>query len=142
MNSWSRLLAILLALGFVPNTTDHNQPYLNGADPWMLMRENGQTQAFSNGNTTTEFDTGVNGNTGPTSNTMQLVLNTMGANWSVAGFINVSLAAEFIRAAGEDFSIVCAGRQQHFCVEDAVCAGMIVKILAEDAAIPAELIEA
>lgn len=61
---------------------------------------------------------------------------------AVAGFINVSLAAEYIRAAGEDFSIVCAGRQQLFCVEDAVCAGMIVKILVEDAGVPAELNDA
>ena len=58
---------------------------------------------------------------------------------AVAGFINISLAAEFIRTAGEDFSIVCAGKQQLFCIEDAICAGMIVKILAEDAAVPVEL---
>lgn len=61
---------------------------------------------------------------------------------AVAAFINVSLAAEYIRGAGEDFSIVCAGRQQLFCVEDAVCAGMLVKILAEDSAIPVELNDA
>ena len=61
---------------------------------------------------------------------------------AVAGFINITAAVQFIREAGEDFSIVCAGKQQLFCVEDAVCAGMIVKLLTEDGAVPAELNDA
>ena len=61
---------------------------------------------------------------------------------AVGGFINVSLVADFIRQAGEDFSIVCAGEKQLFSMEDAVCVGMLVKILVEDAPITVELNDA
>ena len=61
---------------------------------------------------------------------------------AVGGFINVSLVADFIRQAGEDFSIVCAGEKQLFCIEDAVCAGMLVKILVEDSPIVVDVNDA
>ena len=61
---------------------------------------------------------------------------------AVAGFVNVSLAADYIRQAGEDFAIVCAGRQQLFCIEDAVCAGMLVKMLVENSAVAMDLNDA
>lgn len=61
---------------------------------------------------------------------------------AVAGFVNISLAVNYIREAGEDFSIVCAGKQQLFCVEDAVCAGMLVKTFVEGSAIVIELNDA
>ncbi len=61
---------------------------------------------------------------------------------AVGGFINVSLVADFIRTAGEDFSIVCAGEKQLFCIEDAVCAGMLVKMLVEDSPIAVDVNDA
>lgn len=61
---------------------------------------------------------------------------------AVGGFINISMIADLIRQAAEDFSIVCAGKQQLFCIEDAVCAGMLVKMLVEDSPIAIELNDA
>jgi 2-phosphosulfolactate phosphatase len=61
---------------------------------------------------------------------------------AVGGFINVSLVADFIRQAGEDFSIVCAGEKQLFCIEDTVCAGMLVKMLVEDSPIAVDVNDA
>lgn len=61
---------------------------------------------------------------------------------AVVGFVNVALAAAYVREAGEDFSFVCAGNQQRFCVEDAVCVGMLLKILTEDSAVAVELNDA
>jgi len=61
---------------------------------------------------------------------------------AIAGFVNVSLAADFIRQAGEDFAIVCAGKQLLFCIEDAVCAGMLVKMLVENSPVAVDLNDA
>jgi len=61
---------------------------------------------------------------------------------AVAGFVNVSLAADYIRQAGEDFAIVCAGKQLLFCIEDAVCAGMLVKMLVENSSVVVDLNDA
>ncbi len=53
-------------------------------------------------------------------------------NMAVGGFANVSKVVEFIKEVHEDFYILCAGKQALFCVEDAVCAGMIIKKLTDD----------
>lgn len=42
------------------------------------------------------------------------------------GFLNVSAAARWLRRAGHDVLIVCAGRNGRFCLEDAVGAGMLI----------------
>ncbi len=47
-------------------------------------------------------------------------------NLVVAGFVNISKVAEFLASLGEDFFILCAGNQNNFCIEDVVCAGMIL----------------
>ena len=41
-------------------------------------------------------------------------------------FLNVSAAARWLRRAGPDVLIVCAGRNGHFCFEDAVGGGMLI----------------
>jgi 2-phosphosulfolactate phosphatase len=60
----------------------------------------------------------------------------------VAGFINIALAVQYIKECHEDFYIVCAGKQQLFCIEDAVCAGMIVHMLTADGTLSVELNDA
>jgi 2-phosphosulfolactate phosphatase len=48
----------------------------------------------------------------------------------VAGFVNVTASSEFIIEHNADVSIMCAGKNRLFGIEDAVCGGMIVdKIL-------------
>jgi 2-phosphosulfolactate phosphatase len=57
----------------------------------------------------------------------------------VAGFVNISLVVQYIKECREDFFIVCSGKQQLFCIEDAICAGMIVKMLCDDESLYVEL---
>ncbi len=44
----------------------------------------------------------------------------------VTGFVNVSRTAEYIASMRRDFYILCAGNQNSFCIEDTVCAGMVL----------------
>jgi 2-phosphosulfolactate phosphatase len=53
-------------------------------------------------------------------------------NMAVAGFVNVSAIVEYIKALKDDLYILCAGKQTQFCLEDSVCAGMIIKQLMEE----------
>lgn len=53
-------------------------------------------------------------------------------NLLIAGFVNVSAVINKIKEIKEDVYILCAGKQTQFCIEDAVCAGMITKLLIDD----------
>ena len=58
------------------------------------------------------------------------------AKFSLVGsFTNVSLIANFLIEQNQDFAIICAGKQHMFCIEDTVCAGMIINKVAERAPI-------
>ncbi len=52
----------------------------------------------------------------------------------VCSFVNISAVAEFVRAQQGDVEIVCAGNAGGFCIEDAVCAGMLLHLLTEGTA--------
>ena len=47
----------------------------------------------------------------------------------VAGFVNMRPVVQFIGELESDFMIICAGKENHFCLEDAVCAGRIINEL-------------
>lgn len=53
-------------------------------------------------------------------------------NLLIAGFVNISAVVERIKELKEDIFILCAGKATQFCLEDAVCAGMITKLLIDD----------
>ena len=54
------------------------------------------------------------------------------AKFSLVGsFVNVSLVADFLIQRNEDFMIICAGKHNTFCIEDTVCAGMIISKVAD-----------
>ncbi|MBK7256894.1 MAG: 2-phosphosulfolactate phosphatase [Ignavibacteriae bacterium] len=55
---------------------------------------------------------------------------------AVCGFVNISAVAEFVRQQQGDVEIVCAGNAGGFCIEDGVCAGMLLHLLAEGSAAP------
>ncbi|MBU1423400.1 MAG: 2-phosphosulfolactate phosphatase [Bacteroidetes bacterium] len=44
----------------------------------------------------------------------------------VTGFVNVTKSAEYIASLRGDFYILCASKQNSFCIEDTVCAGMVI----------------
>lgn len=60
-------------------------------------------------------------------------------NLIVGGFINMSPILDFMKEMGEDFYILCAGKSSLFCIEDSVCAGMIITQLINDESIDIEL---
>jgi len=47
----------------------------------------------------------------------------------VAGFVNMRSVLHFFSELESDFMIICAGKENHFCIEDAVCAGRIINEL-------------
>jgi 2-phosphosulfolactate phosphatase len=62
-----------------------------------------------------------------TSNGTRALRTIEGARDVIAcAFLNVSATARWLRRAGLDVLIVCAGRNGHFCFEDAVGGGMLI----------------
>lgn len=47
----------------------------------------------------------------------------------VCGFVNISACVEFISHQNSDLLIICAGNNNQFSLEDAVCGGLLVQIL-------------
>ena len=62
-----------------------------------------------------------------TSNGTRAIRAIEGARDLIAcAFLNVTATARWLRRAGLDVLIVCAGRNGHFCFEDAVGGGMLI----------------
>ncbi len=47
----------------------------------------------------------------------------------VAAFVNITTIVNYLKKMNEDFVILCAGKEHHFCIEDVVCGGMIIHML-------------
>jgi 2-phosphosulfolactate phosphatase len=45
----------------------------------------------------------------------------------IASFVNMSTVVDHMVKLNEDFTILCAGQDYNFCIEDAVCGGMIIQ---------------
>ena len=75
-----------------------------------------------------------------TSNGTRAFRTIKGARDVIAcAFLNVSATARWLRRAGLDVLIVCAGRNGHFCFEDAVGGGMLIDRLSRISDRPLEL---
>lgn len=61
-----------------------------------------------------------------TNGSVALVKGKFAKNLIVGGFTNISKVVAFLKTLKEDFSILCAGKQENFCLEDTVCAGMLL----------------
>jgi 2-phosphosulfolactate phosphatase len=55
-----------------------------------------------------------------------------GRNVAMCGFVNISLVARFLREVNDDFTVLCAGSDGRFSLEDTVCAGMLIHRLADE----------
>lgn len=65
-----------------------------------------------------------------TNGTSALVAAHGAADVIVAAYVNAGPVTAYLRAAlrgGRDVAIVCAGRERHFALEDAACAGLLVR---------------
>lgn len=49
----------------------------------------------------------------------------------LAGIINLDKVVSYLKELNEDFTILCSGKLNNFCTEDAVAAGLIIKNLIE-----------
>jgi 2-phosphosulfolactate phosphatase len=74
-----------------------------------------------------------------TNGSSAIVKSRYAKNLVVAGFINMTTILDFIKEVNEDFYILCAGRSSLFCIEDSVCAGMIISQLMNDETLSIEL---
>ena len=68
-----------------------------------------------------------------TTNGTKALTRSRGARHLVAGsLLNAGRVVDFIKQAGADTTIVCAGRQNRISLEDTVCAGLILDRLWSD----------
>lgn len=68
-----------------------------------------------------------------TTNGTKAIQATEGSYLTLIGsFINAAAVCKQARQYGKDIVIVCAGTEQHFSLEDALCAGLLVHILSEE----------
>lgn len=93
-------------------------------------------EGFSLGNSPTEY-TGekVKGKSiifSSTNGSQALVKGRFARDMVVCGFVNVGSVSDFLRAKGSDFIIVCAGNNGLFSLEDSVCGGMLIQLMAGD----------
>jgi 2-phosphosulfolactate phosphatase len=89
---------------------------------------------FDHGNTPAEYSPErVRGRTVvfTTTNGTRALLALDGARRiAVGGFVNAGAVARWVAAEPGDVLLVCAGERGRFCLEDAVCAGLLVSRLA------------
>jgi 2-phosphosulfolactate phosphatase len=71
-----------------------------------------------------------------TTNGTPAITNTPGArDVVIASYVNFTAVLAMLRAAlrgGEDVTVICAGRDRQFALEDAACAGRFVSLLSKD----------
>lgn len=92
-------------------------------------------EGFQIGNSPTEFSVEmVKGKTIillTTNGTTTIVKGRHARNLVTGGFVNLSEIVGFLAELHDDFLIICAGKDNSFCLEDAVCAGRVLNLLAK-----------
>ena len=94
-------------------------------------------QGFNLGNSPLEYTKEiVNGKSiifMTTNGSAAIVKGRHAKNLVVASFVNLSHVVSFLKDLKEDLTIICAGKENRFCIEDTVCAGRLVnKLLSSD----------
>jgi len=67
-----------------------------------------------------------------TNGTVSIAKSRLAKSCVLASFINLTKAIEHIKAIEGEVIIVCSGKLNTFCIEDAVCAGVIIDKLQSD----------
>ncbi len=100
-------------------------------------------EGFHLGNSPREFAPGVVKGKSiiflTTNGTSAVVRGKHARNLVMGGFVNLSAIVEFLAELRSDFVILCAGKENAFSMEDAVCAGRILNILSARHAAALEL---
>lgn len=66
-----------------------------------------------------------------TNGTLSITKSKYAKNCVIAGFLNLTAVANYLAELDEDFTIICSGKLNDFCIEDAVAAGMLIAKLTE-----------
>lgn len=66
-----------------------------------------------------------------TNGTLSLAKAKYSKNCIIASFLNMTAVVDYLRELNEDFVIICSGKLNNFCLEDAVCAGVIIRKLTD-----------
>ena len=64
-----------------------------------------------------------------TNGTQAIMKSKFAKNCLLASFVNMLAVVDYVNALDEDFTIICSGKLNDFCLEDAVCAGMLLNKL-------------
>lgn len=64
-----------------------------------------------------------------TNGTIAIIKSKFAKNCLLCSFVNISAIVDHVNSIDEDFIIICSGKLNDFCLEDAVCAGMLLNKL-------------
>lgn len=64
-----------------------------------------------------------------TNGTLAIIKSKFAKTCLLCSFINISAIVDYVNSIDEDFTIICSGKLNDFCLEDAVCAGMLLSKL-------------
>lgn len=64
-----------------------------------------------------------------TNGTLAILKSKFAKTCLLCSFINISAIISYVNSLDEDFTVICSGKLNDFCLEDAVCAGMILSKL-------------
>ncbi|MBI4534735.1 MAG: 2-phosphosulfolactate phosphatase [Ignavibacteriae bacterium] len=133
---------------FIPTTTVESAVKISGnlfGGVVLLGGErNGRMiEGFHLGNSPVEYSgEKVKGKTivfSSTNGSMAMVKARYAREMFVCGFVNISVVYDCIKELGADFTVLCAGKNGMFSIEDSVCAGMLVHKLVSDSSFDVEL---
>ncbi|MDZ4710720.1 MAG: 2-phosphosulfolactate phosphatase [bacterium] len=66
-----------------------------------------------------------------TNGTIAIIKSKFAKTCVLCSFVNISAIVDYVNTIDEDFTIICSGKLNDFCLEDAVCAGMLLSKLSE-----------
>lgn len=95
---------------------------------------NGKTiEGFSLGNSPLEYTPEVVKDKSlifsTTNGTLAIIKSKFAKISLLCSFVNISAVVDYVNSIDEDFTIICSGKLNDFCLEDAVCAGMLLNKL-------------
>jgi 2-phosphosulfolactate phosphatase len=61
-----------------------------------------------------------------TNGTLTIVKSKHAKQCILCSFINLSTVVDYINSLNEEFIIICAGKNNNICLEDSVCAGLLI----------------
>ena len=64
-----------------------------------------------------------------TNGTLAIIKSKFAKICILGSFVNISAVVDYVNSVDEDFTIICSGKLNDFCLEDAVCAGMLLNKL-------------